>query len=380
MNFSPTPQQTLARQLFREFAENEVKPLAAEIDEEERFPAETVAKLARQGMMGIYFPREFGGQGGDVLSYIICLEELARVCATTAVILSVHNLPCDIIMQNGTPEQKARFLPDLLSGKTLGAFALTEPGAGSDAAGQQTRAVREGDSYVLNGTKSFITSGGYAGLYGVFAMTDKSRGTKGISTFLVEAGRPGFSIGKKERKMGIRGSSTTELIFENCVIPKENIVGPEGRGFFTAMSTLDSGRIGIAAQALGIAQGAFDEAVGYVQERKQFGKPLAQFQNTRFVIADMKARIEAARLLTYKAAWLKQSGQEVGAAASIAKLFASDVAMEVTTDAVQVFGGAGYTRDYRVERYMREAKITQIFEGTNQIQRMVIAGALPKNV
>ncbi|MDL2313649.1 acyl-CoA dehydrogenase [Desulfovibrio sp. OttesenSCG-928-C14] len=378
MDFALTPQQTLARQLFREFAENEVKPLAAEIDEQERFPSETIEKMAKLGLMGIHFPKEFGGQGGDVISYVLCIEEMARVCATTAVILSVHSLPCDIISKNGTPEQKARFLPDLLSGKVLGAFALTEPGAGSDAAGQQTKAVLDGDQYILNGTKVFITNGGYAGLYGVFAMTDKSRGTKGISTFLVEAGTPGFSIGKKELKMGIRGSSTTELIFENCAIPKENIIGPEGKGFFTAMSTLDSGRIGIAAQALGIAQGAFDEAVSYVKERKQFGKPLAQFQNTRFVIADMKARIEAARFLVYNAAWLKQTGQDFGPAASMAKLFASDVAMDVTTKVVQIFGGYGYTRDYPVERMMRDAKITQLYEGTSEVQRMVIANSVLK--
>ena len=379
MNFELTRQQTLAKQLFREFAENEVKPLAAEIDEEERFPTETVEKMASYGFFGIPFGKEYGGQGADVLTYAICVEELSRVCATTGVIVSAHtSLCCDPIYKYGTPEQKETYLPDLLSGKKLGAFGLTEAGAGTDASGQQTKAVLDGDKYILNGTKVFITNGGEAGTYVIFAMTDKSKGNKGISAFIVDADTPGFSIGKKELKMGIRGSATTELIFENCVIPKENLLNFEGKGFGVALGTLDGGRIGIAAQALGIAQGAFDEAVSYVKERKQFGKPISAFQNTQFKLADMKARIEAARLLVYKAAFGKDTGREYGADSAMAKLFAAETAMSVTTQVVQLFGGYGYTRDYPVERMMRDAKITEIYEGTSEAQRMVIAGSILK--
>ena len=379
MDFELTKQQAMARQLFRDFAENEVKPLAAEIDEEERFPTETVEKLAKYGFLGIPYPKELGGQGCDTATYIICVEEMSRVCATTGVIISAHtSLCCEPIMKFGTAAQKAKYLPDLFAGKKLGAFGLTEAGAGTDASGQQTKAVLDGDTYILNGSKIFITNGGVADVYIVFAMTDRSKGTKGISAFIVEAGTPGFSIGKKELKMGIRGSATTELIFENCVIPKENLLDKEGKGFGVAMATLDCGRIGIAAQALGIAQGAFDEAVGYIKERKQFNKPLAAFQNTQFVIADMKARIEAARLLVYNAAVLKDSGEEYGQASAMAKLFAAETAMDVTTKVVQLFGGYGYTRDYPVERMMRDAKITEIYEGTNEVQRMVIAASVLK--
>ena len=379
MNFELTRQQSLARQLFREFAENEVKPLAAEIDEEERFPSETVAKMAAYGFFGIPYGKEYGGQGADSVTYALCVEELSRVCATTGVIVSAHtSLCCDPIAKYGTPEQKAKYLPDLLSGRKLGAFGLTEAGAGTDASGQQTKAVLEGDNYVLNGTKVFITNGGEAGTYIVFAMTDKSKGNKGISAFIVEADTPGFSIGKKELKMGIRGSATTELIFENCVIPKENLLNFEGKGFGVALGTLDGGRIGIAAQALGIAQGAFDEAVSYVKERKQFGRSLAAFQNTQFRLADMKARIEASRLLVYRAAAGKDAGGEYGTDSAMAKLFAAETAMSVTTGVVQLFGGYGYTRDYPVERMMRDAKITEIYEGTSEAQRMVIAGSILK--
>ncbi len=374
MSYELTKQQTLARQLFRDFAENEVKPLAAEIDEEERFPGETVEKLAKYGFFGIPFPKEYGGQGCDVLTYILCVEELSRVCATTGVIVSAHtSLACDPIFKYGTPAQKESYLPDLLSGKKLGAFGLTEPGAGTDASGQQTKAVLDGDNYVLNGSKIFITNGGQADTYVIFAMTDKAQGIKGISAFIVDADAPGFSIGKKELKMGIRGSSTTELIFENCVIPKDNMLSSKGKGFGIAMGTLDGGRIGIAAQALGIAQGAFDEAVRYVKERKQFGRALSAFQNTQFRLADMKARIEAARLLVYKAAARKDAGVDFSTDAAMAKLIASETAMSVTTGVVQLFGGYGYTRDYPVERMMRDAKITEIYEGTSEVQRMVIA-------
>ncbi len=374
MSYELTEQQRLARQLFRDFAENEVRPLAAEIDELERFPKETVAKLAQYGFLGIPFPREYGGQGGDVLTYILCVEELSRVCATTGVIVSAHtSLACDPLFKYATPAQKEEFLPDLLSGRKLGAFGLTEPGAGTDAAGQQTTAVLEGDTYVLNGSKIFITNGGQAETYIIFAMTDKAQGIKGISAFIVPANAPGFSIGKKELKMGIRGSSTTELIFENCVIPAANLLSSKGKGFGIAMGTLDGGRIGIAAQALGIAQGAFDEAVHYVKERKQFGRPLSAFQNTQFRLADMKARIEAARLLVYRAAARKDAGVDFSTDAAMAKLIASETAMSVTTEVVQLFGGYGYTRDYPVERMMRDAKITEIYEGTSEVQRMVIA-------
>ena len=374
MSYELTKQQTLARQLFRDFAENEVKPLAAEIDEEERFPGETVEKLAKYGFFGIPFPKEYGGQGCDVLTYILCVEELSRVCATTGVIVSAHtSLACDPIFKYGTPAQKESYLPDLLSGKKLGAFGLTEPGAGTDASGQQTKAVLDGDNYVLNGSKIFITNGGQADTYVIFAMTDKAQGIKGISAFIVDADAPGFSIGKKELKMGIRGSSTTELIFENCVIPKDNMLSSKGKGFGIAMGTLDGGRIGIAAQALGIAQGAFDEAVRYVKERKQFGRALSAFQNTQFRLADMKARIEAARLLVYKAAARKDAGVDFSTDAAMAKLIASETAMSVTTGVVQLFGGYGYTRDYPVERMMRDAKNTEIYEGTSEVQRMVIA-------
>lgn len=379
MDFELNKQQAMARQLFRDFAEREAKPIAAEVDEEERFPSETVEKMARYGFLGIPYGKEYGGQGCDTLTYAICVEELSRVCATTGVIVSAHtSLCCDPIAKYGTAAQKETYLPSLLSGRKIGAFGLTEPGAGTDASGQQTKAVLDNDRYILNGTKIFITNGGKAEVYIIFAMTDKSKGTKGISAFIVEKGFPGFSIGKKELKMGIRGSSTTELVFENCVVPKENLLGSEGKGFGIAMGTLDGGRIGIAAQALGIAQGAFDELVNYVKEREQFGRPLSAFQNTQFQLADMKTRIEAARLLVYSAALAKDSGRRFSTDAAMAKLFASETAMEVTTKVVQLFGGYGYTRDYPVERMMRDAKITEIYEGTSEVQRMVIAGSVLK--
>ena len=365
MDFVLSKEQEMARQLFRDFAEKEVKPLAQEVDEEERVPAETVAKMQKFGFMGIPFPKELGGQGCDTLTYAMCVEELSKVCATTGVIVSAHtSLGCDPIKKYGTPEQIEKYLVPMAQGKKLGAFGLTEPGAGTDASGQQTKAVLDGDHYVLNGSKIFITNAGQADVYVIFAMTDKSKGNRGISAFIVEKEFPGFSIGKKELKMGIRGSSTCELIFENCIVPKENLLGQEGKGFGIAMGTLDGGRIGIAAQALGIAQGAFDETVKYVKERKQFGRPISAFQNTQFQLADMKAKIEAARLLVYSAA--------------VAKLFAAETAMEVTTKCVQLFGGYGYTRDYPVERMMRDAKITEIYEGTSEVQRMVISGSFLK--
>ena len=377
MNFELTREQQLVQQMIREFAVNEVKPIAAEIDETERFPMENVEKMAKLGVMGIPFAKEFGGAGGDVLSYIIAVEELSKVCGTTGVILSAHTSLCaSVVYENGTPAQRAQYLPDLCSGKKLGAFGLTEPGAGTDAAGQQTTAVLDGDNYVLNGSKIFITNGGVAETFIIFAMTDKSQGTKGISAFIVEKSFPGFSVGKHENKMGIRASSTTELVMENCIVPKENLIGKIGKGFGIAMKTLDGGRIGIAAQALGIAEGAFEEAVNYMKERKQFGKPLSAFQGLQWYIAEMDVKIEAAKYLVYKAACKKQAGEPYSLEAARAKLFAADVAMEVTTKAVQIFGGYGYTREYPVERMMRDAKITEIYEGTSEVQKMVIAGSI----
>lgn len=376
MNFGLTREQELVRQMVKEFAVNEVKPIAAEIDETERFPMENVKKMGELGMMGIPFPKELGGSGGDVLSYIIAVEELSKVCATTGVILSAHTSLCaSLLYENGTPAQKEKYLVPLAKGEKIGAFGLTEAGAGTDAAGQQTTAILEGDNYILNGSKIFITNGGVADTFIVFAMTDKSQGTRGISAFIVEKDFPGFSIGKKEDKLGIRASSTTELIFEDCVIPKENLVGKEGKGFGIAMKTLDGGRIGIAAQALGIAEGAYDEAVKYMKERKQFGRSLSAFQGLQWMISEMNTKIEAARHLVYKAAWLKQNKFPYGVDAARAKLFAAEVAMEVTTKAVQIHGGYGYTKDYPVERMMRDAKITEIYEGTSEVQKMVISGA-----
>ena len=376
MNFGLTREQELVRQMVREFAVNEVKPIAAEIDETERFPMENVKKMAELGMMGIPFPKELGGAGGDVLSYIISVEELSKVCGTTGVILSAHTSLCaSLIYENGTPAQKEKYLVPLAKGEKIGAFGLTEPGAGTDAAGQQTTAVLEGDNYILNGSKIFITNGGVAETFIVFAMTDKSQGTRGISAFIVEKGFSGFSIGKKEDKLGIRASSTTELIFENCIVPKENLIGKEGKGFGIAMKTLDGGRIGIAAQALGIAEGAYEETIKYMKERKQFGRSLSAFQGLQWMIAEMETKIEAAKLLVYKAAWLKQNKLPYSVDAAKAKLFAAEVAMDVTTKAVQLHGGYGYTKEYPVERMMRDAKITEIYEGTSEVQKMVIAGA-----
>ncbi|WP_194191800.1 acyl-CoA dehydrogenase [Clostridium chrysemydis] len=376
MNFQLTREQELVRQMVREFANNEVKPIAAEIDETERFPMENVKKMAELGMMGIPFSKEYEGAGGDTLSYILAVEELSKVCGTTGVILSAHTSLCGaVINQFGKPDQKAKYLPDLASGRKVGAFGLTEPGAGTDAAGQQTTAVLDGDNYILNGSKIFITNGGVAETFIIFAMTDKSKGTKGISAFIVEKAFPGFSIGKVEDKLGIRASSTTELIMENCIVPKENLLGQEGRGFGIAMKTLDGGRIGIAAQALGIAEGALEEAVNYMKERKQFGRPLSAFQGLQWMIAEMDTKVEAARYLVYKAATLKEAGLPYSVEAARAKLYAAEVAMDVTTKAVQIFGGYGYTKEYPVERMMRDAKITEIYEGTSEVQKMVIAGS-----
>ena len=384
MNFNLNKTQELFRQMIREFAEKEVKPLAAEIDEQERFPQETVEKMAKLGIFGIPVPKQYGGAGGDNLMYSIAVEELSRCCATTGVVVSAHTSLCMApILKFGTEEQKMKYVPKLASGEWIGAFGLTEPNAGTDAAGQQTTAVLDGDEWVINGNKIFITNAGHANVYIVIAMTDKSLGTKGISAFIMEATTPGFSVGKKELKMGIRGSATAELIFNNCRIPKENLLGKVGEGFKIAMMTLDGGRIGIASQALGIAQGALDETVKYTKERKQFGKAIAKFQNTQFQMADLKTKIEAARLLVRSAAFKEDEHTanpkiNFSADAAMAKLYAAEVAMEVTTKCVQFHGGYGYTREYPVERMMRDAKITEIYEGTSEVQRMVIAGNLFK--
>ena len=366
--------------LIKEFALNEVKPLAKEVDEEERFPVETVKKMAECGLMGINVPTEFGGAGGDMKMYISAVEELSKVCGTTGVVLSAHTSLCvSPILEFGTPAQKAQYVPKLASGEWLGAFGLTEPNAGTDASYQQTTATKVEGGYVLNGTKIFITNAGYANVYIIFAMTDKSQGTRGITGFIVESTYEGFRVGKKEAKMGIRGSSTCELIFTNCFVPECNVLGRIGEGFKIAMKTLDGGRIGIAAQALGIAEGALEETIAYVKERKQFGRPISAFQNTQFVLADLKARVEATKLLVYQAAEKKQNkAKDVSVAAAMAKLFAAETAMEVTTKCVQLHGGYGYTRDYPIERMMRDAKITEIYEGTSEVQRMVISGALLK--
>lgn len=379
MDFSLTKQENLFLQMIREFAENEVKPLAAEIDEQERFPMETVEKMAKIGIMGIPIPKQYGGQGGTTQMYSMAVEELSRVCATTGVVVSAHTSLCaEPILMFGTEEQKNQYLPKLASGEWIGAFGLTEPNAGTDAAMQQTTAVDAGDKWILNGSKIFITNASYANVYVVFAMTDKSLGTKGISAFIVERGFKGFSIGKKEKKLGIRGSATCELVFENCEVPKENLLGKEGKGFKIAMMTLDGGRLGIASQALGIAQGAMDETVKYVKERKQFGRAIGQFQNTQFQLANLETKINAARFLVRSAADKIDRGLPHSKDASMAKLFAAETAMEMTTKAIQFHGGYGYTREYPVERMFRDAKITEIYEGTSEVQRMVIAANLLK--
>ncbi|MBO4562897.1 MAG: acyl-CoA dehydrogenase [Clostridia bacterium] len=377
MDFKLSSEHLMARTLFSEFAENEVKPYAAEVDESEEFPRGTVEKLQKYGFMGIPIPREFGGQGCDSLTYVMCVEEISKRCATTGVIVSAHtSLCCDPIYKFGTPAQKEEYLKPLASGEKLGAFALTEPGAGTDAAGVQTKAVLEGEQYVLNGSKIFITNGKEADIYIIFALTNPALGTKGMSAFIVEKGTPGFTFGTKEKKMGIRGSSTYELIFRDCRIPRENMLGQEGKGFSIAMATLDGGRIGIAAQALGIAEGALETTVAYVKQRKQFGRTIAQFQNTQFTLAELAAKVEAAKQLVYKAAYAKDTQKRFSVEAAMAKLFAAETAMEVTTKCVQLHGGYGYTREYAVERMMRDAKITEIYEGTSEVQRMVISGSL----
>ncbi|MDX8344040.1 acyl-CoA dehydrogenase [Rossellomorea sp. YZS02] len=379
MNFKLSEEHEMIRKMVRDFARNEVAPTAAERDEEERFDMDLFKKMAELGLTGIPWPEEYGGIGSDYLAYCIAVEELSRVCASTGVTLSAHtSLAGWPVYKFGTEEQKQKYLRPMAQGEKIGAYGLTEPGSGSDAGGMKTTARLEGDHYVLNGSKIFITNGGIADTYIVFALTDPSQRQRGTSAFIVEADFEGFSVGKKEKKLGIRSSPTTEIVFEDCKVPKENMLGKEGDGFKIAMMTLDGGRNGIAAQAVGIAQGALDASVDYAKEREQFGKPIAANQGISFKIADMATSIEASRLLTYQAAWLESEGLPYGKESAMSKLMAGDTAMKVTTEAVQIFGGYGYTKDYPVERYMRDAKITQIYEGTQEIQRLVISRMVTK--
>ena len=375
MDFELSREQKLIQKMIRDFTENEIAPITAETDRTSTYPAETIDKLFDCGVMGMAVPKEYGGAGADLLSAAICVEEISKACASTGDIVATHNgLCCAPILENGTEEQKKKYLPMLTKGHKVGAFALTESNAGSDASKGTTTARLEGDKYILNGSKIFITNGYVAEIFVVFAMTDPSKGTRGISAFIVEKDFPGFSIGKHEEKLGLHGSPTSEIVFTDCEVPKENLLGQEGKGFRIAMATLDGGRIGIAAQALGIAEGAMQEAINFTKTREQFGRPIAKFQNTQFEIADMHVGIEAGRLLTYKAAKIKDTGARVTLDAATAKLFCSELAMKVTTKAVQLHGGYGYTKDYPVERMMRDAKITEIYEGTSEIQRVVISG------
>ena len=374
MNFELTTEQREMRELVRKFAKEEIAPLAADIDETDTFPRDIVRKMGQLGLMGLPIPEEYGGVGADFLSYMLAIEEISYASAALGVILAVHTSVGSFpILYFGTEAQKQHYLPKLTSGEYIGAFALTEPGAGSDAGGIRTKAVRDGDDYVLNGGKIFITNGGEADVYCVFAVTDPKRGNRGVTAFLVNRDTPGFRIGKKERKMGLNGSATAELLFDDARVPVENRLGQENEGFVIAMRLLNGGRIGIAAQALGISRAAFDAANRYVRQRKQFGQEVFQFQGIQFMLADMATKIEAARWLVYHAAQMKEEDRDCAREASMAKVFATDTAMQVTTDAVQLFGGYGYVKEYPVERYMRDAKVTQIYEGTNQIQRIVIA-------
>jgi butyryl-CoA dehydrogenase len=375
MDFALTAEQEMVRKMVREFAESELRPIAADIDREGKYPEETVKKMGKLGLMGMTVPKEYGGGGLDSVSYAIGVEEISRACSSHGVIMSVNNsLACFPIEKFGTEEQKKEYLTPLASGEKLGCFGLTEPSAGTDAASQQTTAVLDGDEYVINGSKIFITNGAVADTIVFFAMTDKSKGTRGISCFVIDKNTPGFSIGTIEEKMGIRASVQAELVFENIRLPKNNLLGEVGRGFKIAMLTLDGGRIGIASQALGIAQAALDESLKYAKEREQFGRPIGKFQAIQWMIADMATEIQAARFLVYKAAWTKDNAKRYSAEAAMAKLYASDTAVKATRSAIQVHGGYGFINDYPLERLYRDAKITEIYEGTSEVQRMVIAG------
>jgi len=381
MDYDLTEEQLTIRELCRQIAEERIKPVRARYDQTEDFPWEIVEVFAQSDIFCLFIPQDYGGLGGGILEMAIATEELSRVCGGIALAFAATALATFPILLFGSESQKSKYLPDIAAGKRLAAFALTEPEAGSDAGAVKTAAKREGDGYILNGTKQWITNGGEAEIYTVIAATDKSRGSRGLSAFILEKGTQGFSFGKKENKLGIKGSTTRELSFQDCFIPKENLLGKEGQGFLIAMRTFDQSRPGVAAQAVGIAQGALEEAVVYAQEREQFGKPIASFQGIQFMLADMATQIEAARALTYAVAKMIDRGaKKVAKASAMAKLFASDVAMKVTTDAVQILGGYGYMKDYPVEKMMRDAKITQIYEGTNQIQRAIIASNLIKEM
>ncbi len=374
MDFELTREQKLVQKMVREFTEQEIAPIAAETDKTSTYPAQTIDALFDNGVMGMCVPKEYGGAGADPLAAAIAIEEISKACASTGDVVATHNgLCCAPIMEFGNDEQKAKYLPMLTKGHVVGAFALTEPNAGSDASKGTCTAVLEDDHYVLNGSKIFITNGYVAGIFIVFAMTDPALKTKGISAFIVEKDFPGFSVGKHEEKMGLHGSPTAEIVFTDCIVPKENLLGQAGKGFRIAMATLDGGRIGIAAQALGIAEGAMAEAMNFTKSREQFGRPISKFQNTQFVFADMHMNIEAGRLLVHRAATAKAAGGRYTLEAAEAKLFCSELAMKTTTKALQMFGGYGYTKDYPIERMMRDAKITEIYEGTSEIQRVVIS-------
>ncbi|MBQ7241751.1 MAG: acyl-CoA dehydrogenase family protein [Firmicutes bacterium] len=377
VNFKLSNELSLQQELYRRFAETELKPIAAEADETETFPMDVWKKVAKYGMLGIPFPAEYEGSGSNNLSYSICVEELSKQDASIGVSVSVHTSLCSTpIFMFGNEDQKKKYLCDLASGRKYGAFGLTEPNAGTDASGQQSKAVKDGDNYILNGAKIFITNSAFADTFVAFAMTDKSKGTKGISAFILEKGMEGFTVDKDIPRMGIRAASNCGLAFENVVVPEANLLGKEGRGFGIAMQTLDGGRIGIASQAVGIAQGAINETIKYVKERKQFGKRISQFQNTQFQLADMQTKVDAARLLVWRAACAKDAHENYSALAAMAKLAASEAASDVTRRCVQLFGGYGYSREYPVERMMRDAKITEIYEGTSEVQKMVISGSM----
>jgi acyl-CoA dehydrogenase len=374
MDFRLNEEQEMMRRMVRDFAQKEIAPFVPVMEETDQFPRQILKKMGEMGLMGIPIAEEWGGAGADFISYILAIHEISKVSATVGVILSVHtSVGTNPILYFGTEEQKRKYVTKLASGEYLGAFALTEPHAGSDASSIRTTAVKKGDEYILNGNKVFITNGGEADTYIAFAVTDSTKGTKGISAFIVDKDTPGFTVGKKEKKMGLHGSYTTELVFDNARVPAANLLGQEGEGFCIAMANLDSGRIGIAAQALGIAEAAVQYATEYARERKQFGQPIGKQQAIAFKLADMATKAEVARLLVYRAAWLRSQGISCGMEASMAKRFATDSAMELATEAVQIFGGYGYTREYPVERLFRDAKVTQIYEGTNEIQRIVIA-------
>jgi alkylation response protein AidB-like acyl-CoA dehydrogenase len=379
MDFELSEEQKMIQQMARDFAENEIKPKAPELDKTERHPAEIIQKMAELNLMGMAVPDVYGGGGADVVSYVVALEEISRGCASVGVIMSVNNsLVCDPIFTYGTEEQRKKFLTPLASGKKLGCFGLTEPEAGSDAAAQKTTAVLKGDEWVVNGKKNFITNGNVADYCVLMAMTDKSKGYKGISSFIVDCKAPGFSVGVVEKKLGIKASGTAELIMEDCRLPRDNLLGQVGQGFYVAMNTLDGGRIGIAAQALGIARAALEAAIEYSKSRVQFGQPISRFQAIQWMIADMATELDAARLLTLRAAFLKDQKQRYDKEAAMAKLYASEAASRITTKAIQIHGGYGYIQEYNVERHFRDARITEIYEGTSEVMRLVISSSILK--